>query len=255
MIKINHVSKSFGSFKAVEDVSIHIRPGTIHGLIGENGAGKTTLIQCLVGIYKQDVGEVSIGNQSVWENDQVKEQIGYVADRNQFFKNYKVNELVDFFECMYPAFSREDFVRYNKLFKIKETSKVTQLSKGMQMRVSFMLHLSSNPKVMVLDEPTSGLDAIAKKQLLDLLIEAVDEKQMTVLISSHHLTELEKICDEVTFIHEGHVSYQSTIEDLKSSIKKLQVVFEGDAPAVFEQWKEFVNVERIGSVYYAITDQ
>ena len=254
-IKVGGVSKSFGKFQAVHNVSLEVAPGCIHGLIGENGVGKTTLIQCIVGIYKSDQGEVFIDGKSVWENDEAKQMIGYVADRNQFFKGYKVKELVDFFEAMYPNFSRKDFERYNAIFKIKVNQKVTQLSKGMQMRVSFMLHLASNPKVMVLDEPTSGLDAIAKKQLFDLLIEAVEEKQMTVLISSHHLTELEKICDEVTFIHQGRVSYQSTIDELKSSIKKLQIVFEDDAPEGFMEWSEFVNIEKLGSVYYAITDR
>lgn len=254
IIKVNQVSKSFGKFQAVNNVSLEVAPGSIHGLIGENGAGKTTLIQCIVGIYKYDQGEILIDGKSVWENDEAKQMIGYVADRNQFFKGYKVKELVDFFEAMYPSFSRKDFERYNGIFKVKVDKKVTQLSKGMQMRVSFMLHLASNPKVMVLDEPTSGLDAIAKKQLLDLLIEAVEEKQMAVLISSHHLTELEKICDEVTFINQGRVAYQSTIDDLKSSIKKLQVVFEEEAPEDLIYWDEFVNVEKLGSVYYGITD-
>lgn len=254
MIKVQSVSKAFGSFKAVDQVSLSVGAGTIHGLIGENGAGKTTLIQCLVGIYKADQGEILIDNEPVWENEKAKVQIGYVADRNQYFKGYKVKELVKFYEMMYPNFSRQDFERYNEIFKIKPQSKVTQLSKGMQMRVSFMLNLACNPKVMVLDEPTSGLDAIAKKQLLDLLLEAVEEKGMTVVISSHHLTELERICDDVTFIHQGKVAYQSTVDDLKSSVKKLQVVFEGEPPLGFETWSEFVNVERIGSVYYAITD-
>ncbi|MGL4735816.1 MAG: ABC transporter ATP-binding protein [Cellulosilyticaceae bacterium] len=254
MIKVANVSKAFGKFQAVDQVSLAVSPGTIHGLIGENGAGKTTFIQCLVGIYKADQGQILIDEQPVWENEKAKEHIGYVADRNQYFKGYRVSELVDFYEMLYPNFSRQDFERYNQIFKIKPQSKVTQLSKGMQMRVSFMLGLASNPKVMVLDEPTSGLDAIAKKQLLDLLLEAVEEKGMTVVISSHHLTELERICDEVTFIHQGKVAYQSTIDDLKSSVKKLQVVFEGEAPVGFEAWPEFVNVERIGSVYYAITD-
>lgn len=254
MISVQGISKSFGNFKAIDTVSLSVRQGTIHGLIGENGAGKTTLIQCLVGIYKSDCGEIFVGGEPVWENEKAKMAIGYVADRNQYFKGYRVKELVDFYEMMYTGFSRQDFERYNEIFKIKPESKVTQLSKGMQMRVSFMLNLACNPKVLVLDEPTSGLDAIAKKQLLDLVLEAVEEKGLTVVISSHHLTELERICDDVTFIHQGKVAYQSTIDDLKSSVKKLQVVFEGEAPCGFETWTEFVNVERIGSVYYAITD-
>lgn len=253
MIQINHVSKSFGSFKALDDVSIHVKPGTIHGLIGENGAGKTTLIQCLVGIYTQDQGEILIDGEPIWENDDLKAQIGYVADRNQFFKGYRIEELVDFFELMYPNFSREDFERYNRTFGLKMKAKTRQLSKGMQMRLSFMLYLATHPKVMVLDEPTSGLDAIAKKQLLDFLIEEVEEKGMTVVISSHHLGELEKLCDEMTMIQNGKVTYASSVDELKDQVRKIQVVFEEEAPADLRQWPELLSVEQIGHVYYLIT--
>lgn len=98
------------------------------------------------------------------------------------------------------------------------------------MRLSLMLNMASMPKVLVLDEPTSGLDALAKKQVLDFLIEQVDETGMTVIISSHHLSELERICDEITMLSKGEVVYQSSVEDLKSKVKKLQVVFEKEAP-------------------------
>lgn len=253
MIKIKKACKSFGDFKAVDQISLHVKPGTIHGLIGENGAGKTTLIQCLAGVYKLDEGEITIDGESVWDNEKLKEQIGYVADRNQFFTGYRVNELVSFFEGMYPTFKKEDFYKYNEIFKLKLKNKVSQLSKGMQMRLSFMLHMAIHPKVLILDEPTSGLDAIAKKELLDLLIEAVETEGLTVLISSHHLAELERICDEVTMIHKGTVTFKSSVDALKDRIKKLQVVFEQEAPEGLENWAEFLEVARIGSVYYLIT--
>lgn len=253
MIKIEKACKSFGDFKAVDQISVHVKPGTIHGLIGENGAGKTTLIQCLAGVYKLDEGEMTIDGESIWGNEKLKEQIGYVADRNQFFAGYRVDELVSFFEGMYPTFRKEDFYKYNEVFKLKLKNKVSQLSKGMQMRLSFMLHMAIHPKVLILDEPTSGLDAIAKKELLDFLIEAVETEGLTVLISSHHLAELERICDEVTMIHKGTVTFKSSVDDLKDRIKKLQVVFEQEAPEGLENWAEFLEVERIGSVYYLIT--
>lgn len=255
MIEINHLSKKFGKFKAIDDVTIHVAPGTIHGIIGENGAGKTSLIQCLVGVYSVEEGEVLINGEKVWENPKVKSQIGYVADRTQFFKGYKVKELVDFYADIYDSFQRSDFENYNNIFKIPLDNKVRQLSKGMQMRLSFMLNLAMHPKVMVLDEPTSGLDAIAKKDLLDLLLGAVAEEGMTVVISSHHLSELEKICDEMTILHKGKVTYQTSVENLKRQVKKLQVVFNNVIPSDLYEWEELIEVQRLGSVYYLITKE
>ena len=122
------------------------------------------------------------------------------------------------------------------------------------MRLSLILNLSLHPEVLVLDEPTSGLDAIVKKQILDIILAEVLEKKMTVIISSHHIGELERICDEITIINHGRVARQSTLDGLKHDIKKLQVVF-SQAPVELESHEEILNVENIGSVYYIVTDQ
>lgn len=254
MIEISNVSKSFEGFKALDDVSIKITKGTIHGLIGENGAGKTTLIQAIVGIYTIDSGSIKIDGVDVYDNNEIKSEIGYVADRNQYFKTYKIDELVKFFEFTYPKFSKETFDKYNEIMKLDTSKKVKQLSKGMQMRLSLILNLSLHPEVLVLDEPTSGLDAIVKKQILDIILSEVLEKQMTVIISSHHISELERICDEVTIINHGKVAHQATIDGLKNDIKKLQVVFD-KAPMDLGMYPEILNVENIGSVYYIVTDK
>lgn len=253
MIDVENVSKSFEEFKALDDISLSVKKGTIHGLIGENGAGKTTLIQAIVGIYTIDSGTIKIDGQQVYDNNIIKSEIGYVADRNQYFKSYKISELVEFFKLTYPSFSVEEFDHYNELMKLDTTKKVKQLSKGMQMRLSLILNLALKPKVLVLDEPTSGLDAIVKKQILDIILNEVLEREMTVLISSHHIGELEKICDEVTIINSGHVAYQSTIDGLKEDIKKIQVVFEAPKENLMEL-REVLNVENIGSVYHIVTD-
>lgn len=254
MIKIEHVSKSFDGQKVLDDVSIHVKPGTIYGLIGENGVGKSTLIQCLTGVYQQDEGIIEIEGQSIYENNSIKSVIGYVADRNQFFNGYRVEQMVTFFKETYPNFSEERFKYYNETFKLGMKQRVKNLSKGMQMRLSLMLNMSTMPKVLILDEPTSGLDALAKKQILDFIIEQVDETGMTVVISSHHLAELERICDEITMLSKGKVIYQSSVEDLKTKVKKLQVVFNGEAPTDLRKWDGLLNVERIGSVYYLVTN-
>ncbi|MBE6023800.1 MAG: ABC transporter ATP-binding protein [Cellulosilyticum sp.] len=254
MLKIEKVSKSFDGSKVLDQVSIQIQPGTIYGIIGENGVGKSTLIQCLTGVYKQDEGTVELDGQPIYENNEVKLKIGYVADRNQYFKGYKVKEMVELFKGIYPKFSVEKFNQYNQIFELDLKAKVKNLSKGMQMRLALMLNLAAQPQVLVLDEPTSGLDALAKKQVLDFIIEAVDETGMTVVISSHHLSELERICDEITMLSHGKVVYQSSVEVLKNKVRKLQVVFNENAPEDLSKWQEVLNIQQIGSVYYIVTN-
>ena len=255
MLKIEHVSKSFNGTKVLDDVSIEVESGTIYGLIGENGVGKSTLIQCLTGIYTPDEGVIEWDGQPIYENNESKLKIGYVADRNQYFKGYKVKDMVELFKGIYPNFSEESFNNYNQTFKLDLKAKVKNLSKGMQMRLALMLNLAAKPQLLVLDEPTSGLDALAKKQVLDFIIEAVDEAGMTVMISSHHLSELERICDEITMLSHGKVVYQSSVEVLKNKVRKLQVVFNGEVPKNLDDWEEVLNVEHIGSVYYIVTNQ
>lgn len=254
MIEVLEVSKTFGDFTALDNINIKIKKGTIHGIIGENGAGKTTLLQMLSGVYSVEEGQILIDGENVYDNNKIKQKIGYVADRNQYFKDYKAIEMVDFCAGIYDDFSRNDFKEYNKLFKLNLNRKIRQLSKGMQMRLSLMLNLSIRPEVLILDEPTSGLDAIVKKELLDILIKEVYERKVTIVISSHHIGELEKICDEVTILNRGKVKYGSNIDKLKENVKKLQVVFKKDVKDELDKIDDIINIEKIGSVYYIITD-
>ena len=117
-----------------------------------------------------------------------------------------------------------------------------------------MLNMARKPKVLLLDEPTSGLDPVAKKQVLDAIIELVDEIGTTVLISSHHLADLERICDEVTMLSKGKVVYQSTVENVKNKVKKLQIVFNKEVPSDLKNWQGVISMSHIGSVYYMITN-
>ena len=254
MIEVIGVSKVFGNFKVLDNINIKIKKGTIHGIIGENGAGKTTLLQMMAGIYDVEEGKILIAGENAYENNKIKNKIGYVADRNQYFKEYRVSEMVDFYFGIYDNFSKDDFIEYNKLFKLNMDMKIRQLSKGMQMRLSLMLNLSNRPDVLILDEPTSGLDAIIKKDLLDILIKQVYEREVTIVISSHHIGELEKICDEVTIINQGKVKYASNIDEIKKNVKKLQVIFKDNVEERLNKIDDIINIEKIGSIYYLITD-
>ena len=251
MISIKNVSKYYDKFKAIDNINIDVQKGTIHGLIGENGAGKTTLIHCLTGIYKCDEGTITYDNEPVYDNPKIKSKIGYVADSNSYFPNSKIKDMVEFYKGIYPTFDENRFNELNEIFKLEINKKVKQLSKGMQMRLALMLNLSLHPEALILDEPTSGLDAIAKKQVIDLLISEVTERQCTIIISSHHLGELEKLCDSITMIQNGHILYQNSIDQIKKQIVKLQVIFK-QTPDL-SNIDGIINIEQIGSIYYIIT--
>ncbi|MCY6484901.1 ABC transporter ATP-binding protein [Clostridium aestuarii] len=253
MIEINGACKNLGDKHVLKDINLKVNKGSIFGIIGENGAGKTTLIKCLTGIFKVDEGEIKMDGQEVFENPAVKEKIGYVADQNQYFPYFKIKELIEFYKMTYPSFSTERFKELNKIFDIPEEKRIKELSKGMKMRAALMLNLSIHPKVLILDEPTSGLDPIIKKKVMSILMEEVAERKTTIFISSHHLNDLERICDSIAIISDGEIKYVNNIENMKENIKKLQVVFKEGISADIGSWKEIMTVEKIGRVYYIIT--
>lgn len=253
MIEVNGLCKGYdGSSHVVSDIDMKVEKGTIHGLIGHNGSGKTTIIKCLTGIFPPDQGEIRIGGRTVYNVVATKSEIGYVADTNQMFRTFSMKKMAKFYQEIYPGFSMEDFVSYAEAFGISLNKKVSQLSKGQQMKASFILNMARHPKVMILDEPTAGLDAMAKKELLDSLVLAVENEEMTVLISSHHLSELEKICDTVTMIRNGRVYIEDALDEVTGQIVKYQVVFSGGAPAALYEHPALCHISNVGSVYTVV---
>jgi len=255
LISISNVSKMLGDKKALNNINLDIEKGSIFGVIGENGAGKTTLIKCMLGIYKQDEGEIKVDGKPVFENTLVKGKIGYVASEIQYYSSFKVKELVKFYTLTYSTFSYERFKELNKIFKIPENKRIRELSKGMKMRVSLMLNLSIYPEILILDEPTSGLDPIIKRKLINILLEEVSERNTTIFIASHHLDDLERICDSVAIIENGQIKYTNNIEDMKKYIKKLQVLFKDENKIEeIKAWDEIMTVENVGRINYLITN-
>lgn len=257
MIEVRNVTKAYdkGGKPAVENVSFEVQPGMIHGLIGPNGSGKTTLIKCITGIFMTDQGEILLDGQNVYDNPEAKRKIGYVADNCNYFPKYKVKDMVDFYAGMYKDFDRDEFDKLNRIFEISTKRKIGHLSKGQKMRVSFMLNMAMKPEVLVMDEPTSGLDAMAKADLMEQIIAKVEYDETAVIISTHHLYELEKICDTVTMLNTGGVHYQGDLENVKEQIGKYQVVFKDGVPEGLLGDSRIVNYSNIGSVYTFLWDQ
>nr|WP_207744770.1 ABC transporter ATP-binding protein [Clostridium butyricum] len=255
VIEVNNVSFEIDGRTILNDINLKIPEGKIYGIIGPNGVGKTTLLRCLTGIYETTKGLVKYDGEDVYDNPKVKEIIGYVADENIMHPNFRVKDLIKFYKYSYTKFDEKKFKELNEIFKIPERKFIFQLSKGMKMRLSIMLAFSIHAKYLILDEPTSGLDAILKNKLLKIFADEVYDNNTTIIISSHHLNELERICDDVAILDNGVISYENSLENMKNKIKKIQIAF--DEPVYEEDLnlKGIFKISKVGRVFTIITDE
>ncbi|MBD7912411.1 MULTISPECIES: ABC transporter ATP-binding protein [Clostridium] len=254
MVEIKNVSLELDDKEILHNINLNIEKGKIYGLIGPNGVGKTTLIKCLTGIYKPSTGEILYDGENVYNSPRIKMKLSYVADENNFFSSFTVKDILKYYKLSYENFNENKFHKLNKIFNIPLKKHFYQLSKGMKMRVALLVALASETEYLIMDEPTSGLDPILKNKLLKLLVNEVALRQVTIIISSHHLGELERICDDVAILDGGKISYKNTLEDMKKKIKKLQIAF--DSP-VYEEDLNFNGIfkmTRVGRVFTIITD-
>lgn len=252
MIEVKTVNKSFDGFFALSDFNMSVKKGSIYGLIGPNGSGKTTIINHIMGILKSDSGEIKIDGEDVWENDSLKQRVLCINDEWYFFPSFSVKEMAKFYENMYKSFNRERYEKLGEILKIDENKQIRRLSKGMKKQVAFRIVLSCMPEVLILDEPLDGLDPVMRKQIMNVIISDVAEREMTVLVSSHNLRELEDLCDWVGIIHKGRMVIEKPLDDLKGNIQKLQLVFDGEFPEDLYRDCDIMHVSKIGSVYTAI---
>ncbi len=252
MIDVKSLSKSYGDFKALDSLDIHINAGSVYGLLGPNGSGKTTLIKHLTGIYKNESGSIAIDGKSVFDNPETKSKIVYISDDLFFFSQYSIKEMASFYASMYPDWSWERFDTLKQVFPIDIKRRVVKLSKGMQKQVAFWLGISAKPKVMILDEPVDGLDPVMRKKVWNLILQDVAEYGTTVLVSSHNLRELEDICDHVGILYQGKMMVERELDNMKSDIHKLQLAYSGNTPDNLFKNGEVLHRTQNGSVLQLI---
>lgn len=252
MLEITDLCKGYHGREVIHQVSFRVEKGQIHGLIGENGCGKTTLIKCITGIYEPERGVVTLEGEKVYENPDVKRRIGYVADQNNYFPRYRLGAMVKFYQKIYPKFDTEKIKEFNKILELDMNRRVNELSKGQKMRLAFLLNLAANTDVLVMDEPTAGLDAMVKRQMFEILVNEVEARELTVLISSHHLSELEKLCDSVTILKDGAVVVDDQVDTVKKDVRKFQLVFENGVPEGFLQEDAVLHYSNVGNIYTVV---
>ena len=248
MIKVNSVVKRFGSFTALDGVNINVNKGSVYGLVGPNGAGKTTIIKNMMGIYRPDSGEIKIDGQNVYENPDIKSRIVYVSDDLYFFPGYSIKDMAAYYRGIYPNWSDDRFFKMTDVFKMDIRRNIRRLSKGMQKQTAFWLGLAANPDIMILDEPVDGLDPVMRKNVWNLMLADVAEREMTVLVSSHNLRELEDVCDHVGIMNKGKVVIEQALDDVKGNTHKVQTAFKGEFPKELSDSLEILKHERSGSL-------
>lgn len=253
MIEVCDITKKFDSFKALDNLSLNVEKGSIYGLVGPNGAGKTTLMKIIMGVYKADSGKILINNENVYENIKIKDSMIYISDDLYFFNNFSIKQMKDLYKKIYSNWSDERFYKLSEVFNIDIKRNVNKLSKGMKKQVAFWLAMSAKPDVLILDEPLDGLDPVMRRKVLNIMMQDVADRELTVMISSHNLRELEDICDHVGILNNGRLVLQRKLDDMKSETHKIQVAFKsGEFPEKFEKDFKVLHKSQLGQVYSII---
>ena len=232
MLELRNITKTFGDFKALDNLTMTVPKGTVYGLVGPNGAGKSTAIRCMVGVYRPDCGSVTMNGEPVYENPALKARIGYIPDDIFYFPASTLEEMRRYYKGIYPDFDDALFERLYEIFALPRKSPIRRFSKGMQKQAAFHLAICCRPDVLILDEPVDGLDPVMRRQVMSLILADVAERGTTVLISSHNLRELEDVCDHVGIMDHGSMLLEKSLADMQGATHKLQMV--GEAPEGLE---------------------
>ena len=226
MLEMRQVTKTFGTFKALDNLTMHVPKGAVYGLVGPNGAGKSTAIRHLTGVYVPDSGDVLMEGQPIYENPEIKDRIGSIPDEIFYFPSATLEEMRSYYRGIYPQFDDALFNKLYDVFQLPKKAPMRRFSKGMQKQAAFHLTVCTRPDVLILDEPVDGLDPVMRRQVWGLLLSEVAQRETTVLISSHNLRELEDICDHVGIMDHGKMLLERSLADMQGSTVKLQLVGE-----------------------------
>jgi ABC-2 type transport system ATP-binding protein len=225
MIKTENLTKKFGDFTALSDISCTINDGCIYGLVGSNGAGKSTLLRLMTGVYKPEKGSVTVDSVHVYENPKVKNRIAFVPDELYFLPGATMNRMADLYTAVYKSFDRKRFQELTDLFGLNPKKSVNTFSKGMKRQAATILTLSIRPDYILFDETFDGLDPVMRNFVKKIICEDIMDRNATAVITSHSLRELEDTCDQLALLHKGGLVFQSDIQNLKTELFKVQIAF------------------------------
>lgn len=222
MIKFENVTKSFDREMVMDSLSLEIPKGSAYGLLGTNGAGKSTLLRLLSGVYRADGGKITIEGKPVYDNVEVKQRLLLVSDDTAQFANMTLTQMRKFYKTFYPKFSDETFDRLHKVIGLPLDKRTAGFSKGMKRQAAVICGVAASPDYLLLDEAFDGLDPAMRSVVKKMLVDAMCDSDMTIVISSHNLPEIEAFCDTVGLLHDGKMLFSRSLDLVKGNIHKVQ---------------------------------
>lgn len=214
ILEVRNLTKQYADF-TLDHVSFSIPKGTIMGLIGENGAGKSTTINAILELIHKDDGTVTFWGQELSSAKQLKEDIGVVFDGINFYETLTAAKVGKISQTAYKQWEDRLYREYLNRFQLPTDKEIKTFSKGMKMKLCIAVALSHKPKLLILDEATSGLDPVMRDDILEVFLEFVQNEEHSIMISSHITTDLEKVADSITFIHQGKVLFCKAKDELR----------------------------------------
>lgn len=228
MLRAERIAKTFGRTAALESVSCAIPEGKIYGLVGANGAGKSTLLRILAGIYRPDQGQVLLDGKPLINDPVSKARVILVPDELFFLPQSDLMRMVALYESAYPRFDKKRFTALCNRFNLPLKTPIRTFSKGMKRQSAILLALCAQPDYLLMDETFDGLDPVVRNEVRSLLYEQILERNMSAVLSSHSLRELEDTCDQLSLLYKGGLVFESEVTGLKTNLFKLQVAFGED---------------------------
>lgn len=248
MIKAENLVKKFDDFVALDNVNCEIPRGCIYGMVGSNGAGKSTFLRVLAGIYRKDGGSITIDGEDIYENPSVKSKIVFVPDELYLFGGSNIMRMKQLYKRIYPNFDESRFTMLLDTFKLPKNKAINTFSKGMKRQAATILALSAKPEFLLFDETFDGLDPVMRNFVKSLICNDVVERNVTAIITSHSLRELEDTCDQLVLLHKGGVVLESDVQNLKTSLFKVQIAFSSDFDISLFDGIEIREYNKSGSV-------
>lgn len=255
MMQLKNTVKQFEDFTALDSVNLEIPKGTAFGLLGSNGAGKSTILRLFSGIYRAESGEVLIDGEPVYDNVNAKQKVFFINDETVQFGGYTLRQLKDFYKQFYPDFSEEIFEKLEKVIQLPMNKKISTFSKGMKRQAIVIIGIACCTPYLLLDEAFDGLDPTMRIIVKKMLFDAMCEREMTVVISSHNLKEINEMCDTAALLHHGKIVFNRELDSLKGEVHKIQTAFR-QKERIFTREDfpnlEILHFEKTQSIYHII---
>ena len=256
VIETADLRKSYGDLDAVRGLTLRVPAGSIYGFLGRNGAGKTTTIKVLLGMTRPTSGDARVfgapANVSA-SSVEIRRRTGFVSEDKDLYDFMTVEEMIRFTAPLFPRWRKDLEERYLRKFELRPSQSVKSLSRGMRTKLALLLALSRGAELLILDDPTSGLDPAMTEEVLQSLISHVASEQMTVFFSSHQIAEVEQIADHIAIIDRGTAVVTGTLDDLRERYRRVQLVFEGEAPETVFSAPGVERIRRKGRVLTVLT--